>query len=128
MLEGNYNGHAARPVTILSGIKQLAGTNIEVTFATGCPWALRVDGSNKARQEAIADAVAKAKAADVVIFVGGISARLEGEEMGRDNAFVGFEGGDRTTIELSPTNSGDDSDLYDTEKVVKESGDFGTQR
>ena len=100
MLEGNYNGHAARPVTILSGIKQLAGTNIEVTFATGCPWALRVDGSNKARQEAIADAVAKAKAADVVIFVGGISARLEGEEMGRDNAFVGFEGGDRTTIEL----------------------------
>jgi beta-glucosidase len=36
----------------------------------------------------------------VVIFVGGITARLEGEEMGRDNAFGGFEGGDRTTIEL----------------------------
>jgi beta-glucosidase len=71
-----------------------------VTFATGCPWALRVDGSNKPGQEAIDDAVAKAKAADVVIFVGGITARLEGEEMSRDNAFVGFEGGDRTKIEL----------------------------
>lgn len=100
MLEGNYNGHAARPVTILSGLKQLAGPNIEVTFAAGCPWALRTDGSNKPGQETIADAITKAKAADVVIFVGGITARLEGEEMGRDNAFGGFEGGDRTTIEL----------------------------
>ena len=100
MLEGNYNGHAARPVTILSGIKQLAGPDIEVTHEAGCPWALRADGSNKPKQEAIDDAVAKAKAADVVIFVGGITARLEGEEMGRDNAFGGFEGGDRTTIEL----------------------------
>jgi beta-glucosidase len=100
MLEGNYNGHAARPVTILNGIKQLAGPNIEVTHAAGCPWALRADGSNKPSQEAIDAAVAKAKAADVVVFVGGITARLEGEEMGRDNAFDGFEGGDRTTIEL----------------------------
>ena len=100
MLEGNYNGHAARPVSILSGIKKLAGPDIEVTHAVGCPWALRADGSNKPSQEAIADAVTKAKAADVVIFVGGITARLEGEEMGRENAFVGFEGGDRTMIEL----------------------------
>jgi beta-glucosidase len=102
MIEGNYNGHAARPVTILNGIKNLAGPNIEVTHAAGCPWALRADGSNKPSQEAIADAVAKANAADVVIFVGGITAQLEGEEMGPDNAFVGFEGGDRTTIELPP--------------------------
>ena len=100
MLEGNYNGHAVRPVTILKGIKQLAGPDIEVTFATGCPWALRADGSNKPKPEDMDDAIAKAKAADAVIFVGGISARLEGEEMGRDNAFAGFEGGDRTAIEL----------------------------
>jgi beta-glucosidase len=100
MLEGNYNGHAARPVTILNGIKTLAGPDIEVTYAEGCPWALRTDGSNKPGREAIDDAVARARAADVVIFVGGITARLEGEEMSRDNAFVGFEGGDRTKIEL----------------------------
>jgi beta-glucosidase len=105
MLEGNYNGHAARPVTILSGIKQLAGPDIEVAHAAGCPWALRADGSNKPSQEATDDAIAKAKAADVVIFVGGITARLEGEEMGRDNAFGGFEGGDRTTIELPSVQS-----------------------
>lgn len=36
--------------------------------------------------------------ADVVIFVGGISPKLEGEEMKTD--FPGFKGGDRTHIEL----------------------------
>ena len=37
MLQGNYHGSASHPVSILNGIKQLAGTNIEVTFAQGCP-------------------------------------------------------------------------------------------
>ena len=35
MLHGNYHGSASHPVSILNGIKQLAGTNIEVTFALG---------------------------------------------------------------------------------------------
>lgn len=44
------------------------------------------------------DIVAKAADADVVVFAGGISPRLEGEEMSvRD---PGFRGGDRTSIEL----------------------------
>src|SRR6185312_7358859 len=37
MLEGNYHGSASHPVTILDGIKKLAGANIEVTFAMGSP-------------------------------------------------------------------------------------------
>ena len=37
VLQGNYNGSASRPVRILDGIKQAAGTNIEVTYAQGCP-------------------------------------------------------------------------------------------
>lgn len=41
---------------------------------------------------------AQAKDADVVVFVGGISPRLEGEEMKVSDP--GFKGGDRTTIEL----------------------------
>ena len=74
MLEGNYNGRAARPVTILSGIKKAAGPNIEVTFAAGCPWAVSSDGSNKPAQKTTDDAVALAKAADVVVFASGITA------------------------------------------------------
>jgi beta-glucosidase len=44
------------------------------------------------------DAVEAARQADVVVFVGGLSARIEGEEM-RVNA-PGFAGGDRTSIDL----------------------------
>jgi len=45
-----------------------------------------------------AEAVEAAKNSDVVIFVGGISAQLEGEEMQVD--FDGYSGGDRRGIEL----------------------------
>src|SRR5208337_3082222 len=43
MLHGNYHGSASRPISILDGIKQLAGTNIEVTFAQGCPITTRTE-------------------------------------------------------------------------------------
>ena len=45
-----------------------------------------------------AEALAKAKDADVIVFIGGSSAQLEGEEMQVD--YEGFAGGDRTRIEL----------------------------
>jgi beta-glucosidase len=45
-----------------------------------------------------AAAVEKARAADAVIFVGGLYAQLEGEDMRVD--YDGFAGGDRTRIEL----------------------------
>ena len=100
MLAGNYNGRAARPITILDGITKLAGPNIQVTYATGGPLALLKDGSNKPTKEEVAAAVAAAQSADVVIFVGGITSRFEGEENRRANDYDGFVGGDRTRIEL----------------------------
>lgn len=45
-----------------------------------------------------AEAITAARAADAVIFVGGITAQLEGEDMRVD--FDGFASGDRTRIEL----------------------------
>lgn len=44
------------------------------------------------------EAVATARDADVIVFVGGLSAQLEGEEMQVD--YEGFAGGDRLAIEL----------------------------
>jgi beta-glucosidase len=44
------------------------------------------------------DAVAAAKSADLVVFVGGLSARIEGEEM--KLKADGFAGGDRTSLDL----------------------------
>ena len=100
VLVGNYNGTPARPVTILSGIKQIAGENITVTYSPSCPLALRKNDSNAPGAAMLNDALAAAKSADAVIYVGGISAQFEGEEMSRANSFDGFAGGDRTRIEL----------------------------
>jgi beta-glucosidase len=44
------------------------------------------------------EALAAARAADAVVFVGGLTAEVEGEEMRVD--YPGFAGGDRTDIEL----------------------------
>ncbi|MDR3460550.1 MAG: glycoside hydrolase family 3 C-terminal domain-containing protein [Verrucomicrobiae bacterium] len=101
-LVGNYNGTPARPVTILDGIKYVAGTNIAVTYAPGCPLALHQNGSDQPDPSLLKDAIAAAKAAEVVIYVGGIDARLEGEESADASTCDGFKGGDRTRIELPP--------------------------
>ena len=120
MLLGNYNGTPSHPVTILEGIKQVAGTNLEVTYAAGCPLALKNDNSNLPTPEMTAQALAAAKAADVVVYVGGLDSSLEREGEDRldrpatstlnkrapladSEAKVNYQGffwGDRTAIEL----------------------------
>ena len=41
MQNGNYHGTPSRCVTLLAGIRQMAGRGIEVTYAAGCPLAVR---------------------------------------------------------------------------------------
>jgi beta-glucosidase len=118
LLLGNYNGEPSRPVTILDGIKRVAGTNIEVTYAPGCPLALRRDESGDRAGKMIADAVAAAKSADVVVYVGGISPDLEGEEFGGTSPYAGFSGGDRSRIELPPVQEDLLKALYATGQPV----------
>jgi beta-glucosidase len=94
MLEGNYHGSASRPISILSGIKQLAGPNIEVTFALGSPittktgtaaWSAQDNTTKRPLAELQAEAVSNALAADVVIYVGGNTPAQEGEGFDRDS-------------------------------------------
>ena len=98
VLLGNYNGTPSHPITILDGIRAVAGTNARVTFARGCPLALHPGSDEETNSRDWTDALVAAAAADVIIYVGGISPQLEGEEM-RVN-YDGFNGGDRTRIEL----------------------------
>jgi beta-glucosidase len=100
LLLGNYNGDPSHPVTILAGIKSVAGPNIEVTYDRGCPLAVRNDGRDQPSENLQTAALASAKGADIIIYVGGISPGLEGEEFGGANRYDGFNGGDRTRIEL----------------------------
>ncbi len=97
MLLGNYNGTPSNPVTILDGIRTLAGQNIEVDYERGCSLASQTNDL-LAPDDDFTNAVNAAAQADVVIYVGGIDAHLEGEEM---RVYLdGFDGGDRTRIEL----------------------------
>jgi beta-glucosidase len=94
MLEGNYHGSASRPISILSGIKQLAGPNIEVTFALGSPittksgtaaWSTQDNTTTRPLAELSAEALRNATNADLIIYVGGITAAQEGEGFDRDS-------------------------------------------
>jgi beta-glucosidase len=94
MLEGNYHGSASHPISILSGIKQLAGTNIEVTFALGSPittksvtaaWSAQDNTTTRPLAELSAEALRNATNADLIIYVGGNTPAQEGEGFDRDS-------------------------------------------
>ena len=94
MLHGNYHGSASHPISILNGIKQLAGTNIEVTFAQGSPittkpgtaaWSSQDNTTTRPLPELYAEAFSNATNADMIIYVGGITPAQEGEGFDRDS-------------------------------------------
>lgn len=84
-------------------------SDTEVELAAGKPVRLRIEAAQKgqrgeqrfrwSRPSAAGDkALAAARDADLVVFAGGLTARLEGEEM--RVAAPGFDGGDRTSLDL----------------------------
>jgi len=94
MLHGNYHGSASHPVSILNGIKQLCGTNIEVTFAQGSPittkpgtaaWSAQDNTTTRPLPELTAEAISRATNADLIVYVGGITPAQEGEGFDRDS-------------------------------------------
>ena len=97
---GEYNGIPSHLVSILDGIANMAGTNVSVTYAPGCSMAYSTGITNSAPSELAyhSNMVALAQSNDIVIYVGGLSPRLENEES--VVPFEGFNGGDRTVIEL----------------------------
>jgi len=98
MLLGNYNGTPAHPVTILQGIKTAVGPGVDVVAAPGCPLALHPGEKPSPDAPEFRRAVELGRSADVVIYVGGLDADLEREEQAVN--YEGFNGGDRTRIEL----------------------------
>jgi len=107
VLLGNYNGTPSAPVTILQGIKNRAGKGQKVLYAAGAERpeinAKRLleeknAGIDKVVEQLESEAVKIALKADVLIFSGGISPNLEGEEM--EVKVKGFKGGDRNDLEL----------------------------
>ena len=114
---GNYNGIPRKTTTVLEGIQAKVGAE-NVVYAKGCEIAaFATDAGQYSETEGNqhdASVIAGAEGAgaedfdpqmfadvDVIIYVGGLSPKLEGEEMKVD--YKGFRGGDRTSIELPET-------------------------
>ena len=92
VLLGNYNGTPSVYYTLLRGIQEICKG--EVLYAEGCGL-VRTDGQSE--PALLREAVLRAKRADVVVLVCGISPRFEGEE---GDACDSFAGGDRVDLEL----------------------------
>ena len=117
MMWGNYNGFPRHTETILEGIRKKGNV---IGYMKGCELVQRAPRSQQRNDDGPAmdyghdaalqvktddaagtsaeDVLNCVKDADVVVFVGGISPRVEGEEM--RVTLPGFRGGDRTSIEL----------------------------
>jgi len=94
ILLGNYNGIPSQSVTPLDGIRAKAPAGTQVTYARGC-------GVFELDNRDIEEAIALAKTADVVIFVGGLCQAIEGEEGQKEGLPEGLVSqGDRTRIDL----------------------------
>jgi beta-glucosidase len=88
---GNYNGFPAKIITLLDGIREEAGENIEIYYDT----VIDYFGDTP---KSFANTLKNVEDADLIIYAGGINPRIEGEEMPVD--VKGFYRGDRTSIAL----------------------------
>ena len=109
-LLGNYNGTPSSIVTILQGIRNKVAKTTEVYYEKG------TDYVNNTAKSDPAEVAGRVKDADVIIYVGGISPSLEGEEM--PVQVEGFSGGDRTSIDLPHVQTELLKALYATGKPV----------
>lgn len=89
---GNYNGFPSEIITPLKGMIAQSKTEVKYAKATGHVFS---------EKEEIETALKTVEGADIVLFVGGITPRLEGENGDAGTGEIpGFEGGDRTSIVL----------------------------
>lgn len=104
MMWGNYNAVPKSTITLLEGLKARCG---EIKYVRGCGLVGAEYKPEDCSEEIkgvfepaldIVDVLNQLEGYETVIFAGGISARLEGEEM--PVQLPGFSGGDRTDIEL----------------------------
>lgn len=94
VLLSNYFGRPSKITTALEGIKNKF-SNSEITYIQGVDHVGMLEGVN------FNDVAKQAKKSDVIIYIGGISADYEAEDLGaRGKDIPGFKKGDRTSISL----------------------------
>ncbi|UAY56960.1 glycoside hydrolase family 3 C-terminal domain-containing protein [Arachidicoccus terrestris] len=98
VLLGNYNGVPTKPITFLQGIRQAAGSHTKVITGNFIKGPDKDYADDAHKRDSIRLLVESCANADVVVFCGGLTPAVEGEESGVDKK--GFFHGDRTTLDL----------------------------
>lgn len=70
VLRGNYFGESSHPLTVLDGIKKLAGSAVEVYYANEVP----IAGATSQQLKFSSVTLEKIKPADLIILIGGLNA------------------------------------------------------
>jgi len=100
-LIGNYYGTPSRYVTVLEGIREVAGDDVDVLYAEGCHLHKeQVEDLARVLQEGsdrLAEAVSVMERGDLVVLVLGLDETLEGEEGDQGNASAS---GDKLGLDL----------------------------
>lgn len=96
-LKGNYYGTSSRHITVLQGIQNELGSKARVLYSEGCD--IEKDRVENLAQsnDRLSEAVAMAKASDVVVLVVGLNETLEGEEGDEGNS---YKSGDKNDLLL----------------------------
>ena len=95
----NYNNWRTLPTRIPFKVESGRKYKIEIRYAQLNNWEANLEFNlGKEIDVDYTDLIKKLQGTDVVVFVGGLSTQLEGEEM--PVSYPGFKGGDRTDIEL----------------------------
>ena len=97
-LFNKWNSHGVRELSFKQMVKAGRQYPIEIDYVQDIGMAFLSLDVAQSVETTVEQALSQVADVDVVVFVGGISPRLEGEEMKVSEE--GFKGGDRTSIEL----------------------------
>lgn len=96
-LLGNYHGTSSRCTTILRGIQEEAGDEIQVLYSEGCHLYKNKVEHLAWEDDRITEAVVAARNSDVTVIVLGLDETIEGEEPDEGNE---GQAGDKETLRL----------------------------
>lgn len=114
-LTGNYCGTASQYVTVLEGIRQAVSKATRIYYAEGCHLFHDKVQDLGEPQDRLAEAVAAAKHADLVLACLGLDAGMEGEEGDVSNEFASS---DRLNLQLPQVQQQLLEELYEVGKPI----------
>ena len=98
VLLGNYNGTPTKPITFLEGIRHVVSARTKLITGGFIKGPDKDYNSDENMNDSVRLLVERCAKADLVVFCGGLTPAVEGEESAVDKK--GFFHGDRTTIDL----------------------------